>query len=248
MRRVLGFLLVVGLGTGLALAIGKIPEALAHVEFFQVEAVTVEGARFLPHDEAVRVAAIPTGASVWDDMDPYAVRLRTHPLVDEARVRRKLPATLVVEIVERTPVALVPTPTLTPVDAEGRLLPIDPAFHRLDLPLIQPFREPASEKISLTPVEVRILARELQLMSELDPKLLASISDLALGAWGGVLLRIGEPRITLHYRPPLTPRRLRDGLVVLTDAIERNPGRRPAAIDLRFEDQVVVRFSHPNGR
>jgi hypothetical protein len=42
--------------------------------------------------------------------------------------------------------------------------------------------------------------------------------------------------------PPQTPAaRLREGLGALADASSKTPDRMPTTVDLRFEDQVVVR-------
>ena len=43
---------------------------------------------------------------------------------------------LLVLVAERIPIALAPTPTLEPVDAERYRLPLDPAEYRLNLPII----------------------------------------------------------------------------------------------------------------
>ena len=80
--------------------------------------------------------AIPPHASVWDDTSEWEKRLETHPLVMNAKIHRRFPGTLLLEIEECEPVALFPSPTLVPVDGTGRILPIDPTLHRLDLPLI----------------------------------------------------------------------------------------------------------------
>lgn len=242
MRKGFAFLLAVAVALGTALLATRVPDALAHVDAFKVKEVTMEGGRYLSYEEALQTLAIPEGTSVWDDLEPFTLRLREHPVVHDARVRRRLPSTLVLEVTERVPVALIPTPTLTPVDLEGRLLPIDPALHRMDLPLLQPLREPTSDGTHLTPAQVRMLAAELHRVGTMDPDLLASVSDVAVNAWGDVLVRLGDPRLTLFYRAPLTPKRLREGLLVLADAMERYPERRPSGVDLRFEDQVVVRF------
>jgi hypothetical protein len=219
------------------------PDALASVPFFEVDRMRVEGGRYLELADAERAAALPPGFSIWSDLDPVAERLRAHPLVAEVRVRRRLPSTLVFQVLEREPVALLPTPSVTPVDAEGRLLPIDPARHFLDLPLLHPRNAGSGEPLS--PVELRILAAEVARLGELEPRLGGILSEAALDPWGDVIVHLAHPATTLHFRPPLTAERLREGLRVLADRMDREPGRVPAAVDLRFADQVVVRTS-PN--
>lgn len=246
MRRGAGLLILVG-GTALgSLAVTHIPEAVAEAELFRVAVVELEGSRYLTEAEALETAAVPPDASMWDRTEDVAERLRAHPLVHEARVRRRLPRTLVLEVVERDPVALLPTPALAPVDRDGRRLPVDPAFHLLDLPLVQPEQEGTGR--ALTPPQIRSLASEVHRISELDPLLHESLSDVTVGAWGEVVLRLGEPRVTLRYPAPLTAGRLREGLLVLADAMERHPDRTPETVDLRFADQVVVRLHSSTAR
>lgn len=251
MRRGTALLLVVGGAMVAAVALPQMPEALASVEAFRVGEVRVVGSRYLTPEEIIEVAGISPGASVWDDLAPLARRIREHPGVREVRIARRLPGTLLVEISESEPVALYPDPVLVPVDGEGRLLPVDPAVHRMDLPIIRPRIHGGSEGTSLTPGELRILAMELRSLGELSPDLLAAASDIGLDGRGDVLLRLGDPPVALHYRPPMGrppmgARRLEEGLAALTDVLERRPDRAPVAVDLRFEDQVVVRLSPSN--
>lgn len=261
--RLLLFTTIVG---GAVLTWQHAPEALASSPFFRVSEIRFEGARYLEGTEALAVATLPEGFSVWSDLEVVAGRVRAHPLVAEARVRRRLPSTLVVEVREREPVGLLPTPALVPVDAEGRRLPIDPAAYRMDLPLLRPRAEasppgvtpagpggvtpsgaPAGQE-GLTPAQLRILAGEVARLPNLEPRLWPTVSEVSLDAWGDVIVRIAEPRTALHFRPPLSAARLHDGLRVLADALDREPGRVPVAIDLRFADQVVVRYPSTNLR
>lgn len=242
MRKGLGLFLTISLGMVFVLEAPRLGRALSQIEVFRVAEVAVEGAEYLTPDEILAAAAIPVGASVWDDLEPLAARLREHPLVREAKIRRRLPGKLVVEVDEREPVALVPNPTLTPVDREARFLPLSAAGRRLDLPLLQPRFEADGDTRELTPAQLGQLTSELSRLAELDPALHASVSEVGLDSWGHVLLHFDQPRVTLRYRAPLVPGRLNEGLRVLTDALEREPDKRLVSVDLRFADQVVVRF------
>lgn len=240
-------LILVSVAMAVTLLAPRAPEALAHAELFRIGDVRVEGNAYLTREEVLEVLRLSPDGSIWDDPKPMETRLEGHPLVLSARVYRSFPNGLSVEVVERNPVALVSTPVLVPIDREGRFLPIDPAGHRLDLPLVARHRQGAGRDQSdaiaaLTPAELRTVAAEVERLAEIDPDLLASVSDLALDGGGDVLLRLGEPSVTLRYRPPLAPRRLQEGLRVLGDALEREPDLIPASVDLRFADQVVVQF------
>ena len=230
-----------------AVLLPRLSERLAGVEFFRVTEVSVEGNRYLSAEEIREAAGLRSDANVWDDRGPILEHLLAHPAIGSARIGRRLPSRLAIEVVEREPVALLPNPMLVPVDAEGTILPIDPVAHRLDLPLLHPRRDPAGKGPPLDALQLRMLVTELQRMAQVNPDVLASVSDVGLDLWGDVVMRM-ENGVVLQYRTPLSSRRLQEGLTVLADAIERNPGRRPAEIDLRFADQVVVRLAPSNGR
>lgn len=215
-----------------------LPEALAEMELFQVTGYRLEGASYLTLEDAVSAAAVPDGASIWDGAEAWETALEAHPLVRDARIGRRPPGTLVLRVTERAPVALVPSPTLEPVDVTGTRLPIDPAMTRLDLPVIRPWVHGDSR---LTPEQLRALAQEVVRLADADPGFFGVLSDVARDERGDVVVTAGDPGVTFRYRPPLAAQRLKEGLLVLDDALRRS-ARTPRTIDLRYVDQVVVRF------
>jgi hypothetical protein len=78
-----------------------------------------------------------------------------------------------------------------------------------------------------------------------DPTFLAAVSEMAIDDRGDATAAVSGD-LLLRFRPPLSHRRLRDGLAVVEDAILRRPDRRAAVLDLRFEDQVVVGYTEPH--
>jgi cell division septal protein FtsQ len=225
-----------------ALVVSTLPHLLDDFEVFEVDDYRLEGANYLTLSEAVAAAGVPSGASIWDDREPWEHGLESHPLVRDAEIGRRPPGTLVFRVRERTPVALVPSPTLEPVDASGARLPIDPAAHRLDLPVIRPWG--GMDGTELTPEQLRALAHDVYRLSEADPQFFGLLSDVARDARGDVVIQAGDPAVTFRYRPPLNMPRLREGLLVLDDVLRRS-GQAPAAIDLRYTDQVVVGLRRP---
>lgn len=247
MRRRARLLLTAGATAVAALAATEVPGLLREVELFGVREVRLEGGRFLDADEATEVAAIPAGASVWDDPAPWEARLRDHPLVRDVRIRRELLGTLVVEVDERVPVAFAPTPVLRPVDARGEPLPLDPAAHALDLPVLRP--RPEGDDPDGEARRLRELAGEVARLGEIAPELAARISEVGIDDGGrGLAVRLQTPGVTVRFRRPVTRRRAREALLVLADAVTRRGGLVPESVDLRFADQVVVRYPRERGR
>ena len=226
------------IAAGVALATDWLPDALAELEFFRAREYRVVGARLLEEEQVLAAAAISQFISVFDELTPIEIRLERHPLIRRARVTAELPRTLVVTIEERIPVGFVAGPVLEPVDRDGRVLPLDPVKHRLDLPVL--IR--AGGGGPLSPTQLRILAMEVDRLAEDDPTFLAAVSEMAIDERGDATAAMSGD-LLLRFRPPLSNRRLRDGLAVLEHAVLRNPDRTAAILDLRFEDQVVVSYS-----
>jgi hypothetical protein len=177
---------------------------------------------------------------VWSDKDVWHDRVAAHPLVKSVRVGRRLPDGLRITVTERTPIALGPTPTLEPMDAEGRRLPLDPAAFRLDLPVIHTARRPPRGARHF-PAEVRRLAAEVEHLMAADTSFLQLVSSVSWTKGGAVAVRWTDPDVEFLLPSRPSPARLREGLTALADAQERDG--MPRAIDLRFADQVVVRTS-----
>ena len=245
MRPWLAFVFMAALAVGGAELFARAPEALAKMEVFRVTEVRVEGNRFLDRSELDAVLNLSSSASVWDDLGILETRLRAHLLVEDVSVGRRFPGTLILKVVERAPVALAPNPTLEPVDASGRFLPIDPARHRLDLPIITVGDREGLETLSAA--ERNLVAGEIARMAQGDPEFLARISEVTLEPRGDLRAEIYDPPMTMLFRPDLPSRRIHEGLRVLGDALIRFQEAGIADLDLRYEDQVLVRLSRAEG-
>jgi cell division septal protein FtsQ len=237
-RTVFRVVLLAALVWSLSLADQVVPQALARIPVFQARDHEFVGLRYLTSEAVLRTAGLGFDASLWDDPSEWEARLERHPLVREAHVRRRFPSTLVVEIAEREPVGLVPTPTLEPVDAEGRYLPLDPTRFRLDYPILYP-AEAAGAEDTPPAVRVRPLAGvSAQLRNE--PEFWRQISEISAGEHNDVTLRWGDERIRFRLPEYVEMSRVRDALLALNDAGERSGGRLPETVDLRFADWIIL--------
>ncbi|HSH45893.1 MAG TPA: FtsQ-type POTRA domain-containing protein, partial [Longimicrobiales bacterium] len=132
-RRVLRVAGLAGVTALLAATPFLAPKALRHLDVFHVREVEVTGTHLLDPYTLVRAAGLDEASSVFDDPDRWLFGVLTLPLVESVEVRRKLPAGVEIRVREVEPVALVAGSTLRPVDAAGRLLPVETAGALLDL-------------------------------------------------------------------------------------------------------------------
>lgn len=230
-------LLLLGLALGIVvLAMGLGPRALRALPGFEVRSVEVTGTRLLAPVEVLRAAEIRAGQSVWDDPASWERALESHPVIESARVTRRLPGTLRVRVEEKRAVAYVEEGSLQPVTASGERLPIDPTRAPADLPI--------ARGTAGRPVPPAVLG-EAERLARLDPGLLLEVSEIRSidGERGVIELRHRQADIILPIGVPTG--RLAELRAVLAD-LDRKLGsgdvRDAALVDLRFADQVIVRL------
>lgn len=212
------------------------PRLLAATPWFPVKRVEVVGSRIVAPHEVVAASGIRRGESLWSDPRGWEERLGRHPALAGAEVTRRLPGTLRVEVREKRPVGLVEAETLRPVTAAGELLPVDPARIPVDLPLIR-------VEGRVTDPATRALLAEVERLGGLDAGLLARVSEVKWAGKGVLLLSLSAPdaRVLVPVGVGSTP--LRQLRAALEDVEGRLAGAAgPVHVDLRYQDQVVVRF------
>jgi cell division protein FtsQ len=201
------------------------PRVLAELAYFRVRRVEIVGARFVQPSDILGRLHVDTLSSVWEPAGPLEERIASHPGVHSVRVGRRLPGTLVVEITERWPVALVSTPAgLRPFDERGAALPIDPARIAVDAPVL------SSGDAGL----FRLLGR---LRAE-APELYGRVSEAGRAGADEVWLRISS--VPVRAMTDVTVERLAELVPVEQDLARRQ--LRAIEIDLRYRDQVIARL------
>lgn len=212
-------------------------------DLFRVREVTFRGLVNARPAVLVAEAGLGRRRSIFDDLEAVEARLARDPLVRSARVRRELPGRLVVDVREREPVAYWSEGSLWPVDAEGRVLPLAPAYHGWDLPILMGSEAGgALHEGRVVDAEARALLRLVLGARDRVPEVARRISVAQLGPGGDVLLHLMEGagevgKVRLRLETPLA----KLGLLphVLRDLEAKGLGFE--VLDLSYADQIVVR-------
>jgi cell division septal protein FtsQ len=200
------------------------PLLLRRASFFHVRRIEILGARYLAPSDILGRLHVDTTTSVWDPTSPLVARLTGHPEIERAVISRKLPGTLIVEITERTPVALVAAPGGFRVyDARGIPLPIDPARVVIDAPVL--------------------MLRDTAVL-----RLLGALRDRMPGMYARVT-SVRRMADELVFQFPTQPVRVMQNVTLdrlsELEPVEADLERkqlRVAEIDLRYRDQVIARL------
>lgn len=243
MRKLLALTVPLMLAGATLASLGDGPDILARLARFRVSAVEVRGARYLDPEEIRQW--IPAYQDERGGARSLEERIRAHWLVEDAAVQSLPGDTVEIVIRERPPVGLVATPALNPVDPGGDHLPLDPALHQLDLPILRPMTQQSGTLTLPEQQQIQAMAGEVHRLGELHPDFARSVSEVVWTPQSTLTARFSGTEAVLHFQPPLSVRRLREGLAALADALSRAPERAVTVADLRFADQVVVRYASP---
>ena len=216
------------------------PSVLRKMDSFKVEHVEIRGTKYLAAYDALVQTGITRTSNVFDAFEPWQASLLKHPMVLQAEIERELPNTIKVNITEAEPVALVRTPELQPVDARGRILPIDPASIDLDLPVMGSNTRPDAAGFFKDQHTHDVIA-VLNTLRLNDQRLYSWISEVAPAGSHGLLLSLRQPNGG-QALVASDPRglRLRELEVALADLSARGELSQLKRIDARFRNQIVV--------
>jgi len=172
-------------------------------------------------------------------LESYEERLKMHPRVRHASTKRVLPDRVICTIEEREPVALVFTDHFLEVDRQGMIIAEDEYTALLDLPIITGLSNKAVAvgKISTDP-KLHDALEALNVCTNVGGEFAANISELKVTR-NGISIRSLKADCVLVLGDSDFEGRLKK-YFLLKDTLDKKDQNR-GLIDLRFEDQIVLR-------
>ena len=232
---------------GMTLVISRAPRWGRGEERFLLSRFEVRGNRVLTEDEVLELSGVVMGSNLLDvRISLLEEAVAASPRVERAQVRarRVLPERVVVTVDEKRPAALVVVGAndVLEVTDDGAVLPTAEQTTSVDLPVITGAVgnvEPGIQELSPELSDALALLRRAREVSE---GLWMDISEVRIATGSGlVIYTVADGAEIRVGSGALGSRDLERLWRVLTDI--RDGGREVETIDLRFRDQVVVRFS-----
>ncbi|HKY60436.1 MAG TPA: FtsQ-type POTRA domain-containing protein [Gemmatimonadota bacterium] len=220
----------------------RMADARGWLSPFRVRDVRVVGARVAdPRVLVAEAGLMGRPVNWWSSLGAYTEWVERDPLVAGARFERRFPNRLTLVVEERRPIALVELDRLTPVDPGGRVLPVSAFQEGWDAPVLALGWDdrPALAGGRLKPGPVLEAVTWLARVRSEYPALYREISAIDLERAGTLTLRLvhTEGVIVLDRTTPI------EKLALVDDVIRdlREKGVEYLNMDLRFEDQIIVK-------
>jgi len=192
---------VLGLAAAALFWLGEQTVRYAHeAEAFSIREIIIEGNHQVEDIDVRRAAQLQIGSNIFEVSNEEARNhLLQHPWIAEARVVRKLPGRVRIEVVERTPVALVALDQLYLVSQEGAVFKRLGVDDPVDLPVITGI---ASEQFyDDFDYRTAILLRSMALLQDYEGAGLSErepVSEIHFEGANGIELFVGDDGMNLR--------------------------------------------------
>jgi cell division protein FtsQ len=213
-------------------------------EHVPIRQVRVEGMNIVTRDEVMRLLNLPPRSTLYSlDLTQLQRNILGNSFVKSATIKRDVPATLVVEIEERIPAAmLLRGNAIFSIDEEGVILPYLQTRVTYDLPLITGIDSAVVLKPGIVQTQKELVAAmEIIKVSKLiGDELYHSISEIHLRAGGDIILYSFDNGIPIIFGHGDAVRKMLVFEEYRKKFLQHTNREGIQYIDLRFEDQIVV--------
>lgn len=223
----------------------------------KVRRVTVEGNRIVETPEILQLVKITKDAQLHE-VDLMAVRknVLSHYFIKDAVVERDLPATIKITVKERSPLAIVNAQEVLYLDEDGVVLPHSISKALFDLPILSglpagqaglPGTMTLKPGMTLKNADVQEALEILATSKLVGKELYTMISEVRLRDGGDVVLYAAEWGVPIIIGRGNIPSKLVRLETFWRDVVRQRGAETLQYVDLRFDDQVVVRWNQKKG-
>jgi cell division protein FtsQ len=234
--------LLVALATAYALYRGATIVVHAHV--LTVDRIVVSGNERLSKGEVIAVLSGLRGESLlFTDLSGWRKRLLASPWVREAELRRSLPSTIEVAIVERAPVGIARiNGELYLVDDRGVIIDqFGPQYADVDLPIVDGLNVGGESMADEARAE---LAARVIAAVRAKPALAKRLSQVDVSdAHNATVILSGDPAVLALGDDQFVPRL--ESYLSLAETLRERVADIDY-VDLRFDERIYVRPTHPD--
>lgn len=213
---------------------------VAHARVLQIDRIVVRGNERLSKGEVLAVLSGLRGESLmWTDLDAWRRRLLASPWVRDAALRRSLPSTVEVVVLERQPIGIGRLAgEMYLVDDRGVVIDqYGPQYADLDLPIIDGLSAPPGE--GMTDERRAELAARVIAALRAKPDIARRLSQVDVNdVHNASVILAGDPAV-IELGDDQFLQRIQSYLELAPTLRERVPDIE--YVDLRFDERIYVR-------
>lgn len=211
-----------------------------------LQGVRIAGTRIIPEADIFSLAAVPMDKQLYDvNLPEIRNRVRRSPYVKNVAVHRDPPDRILIQVEERVPVAVIVASRMLYVDAEGMLMPVIRSENAFDLPIISGAADvqPCEPGKKLTHPAIREALLLVMVAQQLDDALYRRISEVHIASTGDLLLYTADGGVPVAVGRGDITTKLEKFAAFWSTVVTSRGAQTLASVDLRFADQVVVRWT-----
>jgi cell division protein FtsQ len=218
---------------------------------FRVLRVRTEGNSIVADSDIVRMAAILKNGKLFDvDLNGARLRVQQNPFMKSVAVAREIPDGIAITVTERTPIAALILDRILYLDAEGYVLPPVRSGHMFDLPVITG-DVPLADCLPGQQIRTRRLREALEILTtaeRIGVDLYHMISEVHCAGDSTYVLFTAETGVPVVLgRGDIAVKLVKlDGF--WKQIVMQRGATQLKTVDLRFADQVVVRWDEGRDR
>jgi len=222
---------------------------VTHARMLQIDRIDVAGNERLSKGEVMAVLTGLRGESLmWTDLDAWRGRLLASPWVRDAALRRSLPSTVEVVVLERTPIGIARVKSsggeLYLVDERGVFIDqYGPQYADLDLPIVDGLDADEHTGVTTDPFRAELAARVIAALRA-KPHVASRLSQVDVSDPHNAAVILTGDRALIHLGDDQFLARLESYLGLASALRERVPDIE--SVDVRFEERIYVRPAAAN--
>jgi cell division protein FtsQ len=215
-------------------------------EGLKIERVIINGSNILRAQDVYALSNVPAKTVMYDlNILDVQKRIAGHPFVKAVCVHRQVPDELLIDIVERVPIASVNGAELRYIDEDGVMLPYIQSPVQFDLPMISGIDGLEKNAAGTTAAnnDLYQAIAILQTAILVDSSVYHLISEIKMNRGNDVMLYASEGGIPILLGQGDVAKKLVTFQTFWNNFIRTDDPERLKYIDLRFDGQVVVKWN-----
>ncbi len=229
-----------------AIAICLVFGANAWKSSLRVKQIKIDGNRFVGMNEIVQLTHVQMGTLLYKvDLTTIQQNIMSHHYIKDALVERNLPNSIHIQIVERIPIAMVNHAETFYLDEDGIVLPRCISHKLFDLPIISGIEasDPVTLGSTMTQPDVIETLQLLATIKTVNRPMYHNISEVNVRNGGDIVLYSTEGGVPILFGHGELSSKLVRLETFWNDIVRRRGPQYLQYIDLRYQDQIVVRWN-----